>query len=175
MYAITISASSRVQAFWEQVKRASAFERTSSIEALGYAPHLTLARFGEATPNSLLEAARSLQQTRAFSLTFDHIGYFDVNPIVLWLSPRPSQQLLDLHAELHEHVDPQLCDPHYLPSCWTPHLTTASSVDVAHRDKVMEFVSLPFEPLSLSFDAIDVVSWPPVRILSRMPLQQVET
>ncbi|MVA26559.1 2'-5' RNA ligase family protein [Agrobacterium vitis] len=174
MFGITISTSSEAQPFWQLVKRASVFERNSSIEALGYAPHITLARYSEIEPATLLEAAERVQEAKAFLLTFDRIAFFDTEPIVLWLSPRANQRLFKLHDEIHRIIDPQLCDPHYRPLQWTPHLTIAMAIDATQRDGVLELSNQPFDPVTLSFDAVDCVSWPPVRVLSTLSLQPRE-
>ncbi|MFI0849764.1 2'-5' RNA ligase family protein [Mesorhizobium sp. IMUNJ 23232] len=170
MFGITIRTSSDAQLFWRLVKRASALERSPSMEALGYAPHITLARYSEGSDKLLLEAASRLRDQNGLLLTFDRISFFDIDPIVLWLSPLPDQRLFDLHGKLHEAIDPQLCDPHYRPLQWTPHLTLATTVDIAHRNQVLELTSQPFERITLRFDAVDCVSWPPVRILSTLQL-----
>ncbi|MBO0127926.1 2'-5' RNA ligase family protein [Agrobacterium tumefaciens] len=174
MFGITIRTESEAQPFWQLVKRASVFERNSSIEALGYAPHITLARYSDIDPAFLLEAARRLQEVKAFSLTFDRIAFFDTEPIVLWLSPRSNQRLFELQDEIHRTIDPRLCDPHYRPLQWTPHLTIAMAIDITQRDGVLEFANQPLDPVTLSFDAVDCVSWPPVRILNTLSLQPPE-
>lgn len=134
MFGITLCASSDAAPFWQLVGRASALERSSSIRALGYPPHITLTRYPEIEPDRLIEATKAFEGEEAISLSFDRIGVFDADPLVMWLSPQRDRRLLDLHAKAHEVVDPALCDSHYRPQQWTPHLTIAMSIPAERRD-----------------------------------------
>jgi 2'-5' RNA ligase len=170
MFGITLRTASDARPFWQLVDRASSFERSPSIRALGYPPHITLTRYSEISLDLLLGTARAFEGEKAFSLTFDRLGAFDADPVVLWLSPRRDQRLIDVHARVHEFIDPMLCDPHYRPQQWTPHLTIATSVATAQRSQALELAAQPIEPFSITFDAAECVSWPPVRVLSTLQL-----
>jgi len=165
MFGITIRTASDARPFWQLVDRASAFETVPSIRALGYPPHITLVRYSELAPDLLLRGLAVFEGEPAFSLTFDRIGVFDAESTVLWLSPRDDPRLLALQARLHEIIAPALCDPHYRPRQWTPHLTIAMSIAAARRGPALEFAMESFEPFSMTFDAADCVSWPPVQVL----------
>jgi 2'-5' RNA ligase len=170
MFGLTLRTGSDARPFWQLVDRASAFECSPSIRGLGYPPHITLTRYSEVSLDLLLGTARAFQGEQAFSLIFDRVGIFDADPIVLWLSPQYDQRLIDLHAKLHDIVDPVLCDPHYRPRQWKPHLTIAMSIAVAQRRQALELAAQPFEPFSMTFDAVECVSWPPVRVLHSLRL-----
>lgn len=170
MFGITVRTSSDAVPFWRLVDRASELECPPSIRALGYPPHITLVRYSSVSLGQLLQAAKEFRGEKAFAITFDRMSVFDADPVVLWLSPRPDRRLMDLHARVHEIINPELCDPHYRPQQWTPHLTIAMSISTAHRSQALELAAQPFEPLSLTFDAADCVSWPPVRVLHTLHL-----
>lgn len=170
MIGITLRAGSEAGRFWEWVDKASAWEATSSIRALGYPPHLTLARYADLSPDVLREALEPLGTEKALSLTFDRIGLFDVDPLVLWLSPRSDRHLIDLHAKIHEVVGPARCDPYYQPGQWTPHLTIAAAVPVERRSESLALAAESFEPFSLVFDVAEIVSWPPLGVLETVQL-----
>lgn len=170
MFGLTLCTSSDADPFWSLVDRAATLERSSSIRALDYSPHITLTRYLEIAPERLLEATKAFEGERAISLTFDRIGVFDADPLVLWLSPRHDQRLFDLHGKAHVIIDPALCDPHYRPQQWTPHLTLAMSIPAEHRAAVLELAARQIEPFNLTFDAIECVSWPPVRVLRSVVL-----
>jgi 2'-5' RNA ligase len=165
MIGITLRTASEARPFWQWVEKASALEPASSIRALGYPPHLTLARYPAASPALLQAALASFAKEGPVSLTFDRMGLFDVDPLVLWLSPRNDRRLIGLHAKIHGIVDPALCDPHYRPGQWTPHLTIAMAIPADRREDALALAAGSFEPFSLVFDAADCVSWPPVRVL----------
>lgn len=170
MFGIALRASSDADPFWKLVDRAAAFERSSSIRVLGYPPHITLTRYSEIATDLLLEAARACEGEKALPLTFDRVSIFDADPLVLWLSPRRDQRLPGLHSKVHNIIDPALCDPHYRPQQWTPHLTIAMSIPVESRARALELAAQPIEPFSLTFDAVECVSWPPVRVLHTVAL-----
>lgn len=170
MIGITLRTKSEAPPFWQWVDRASAWELVPSIRALGYPPHLTLARYADGSPDILREALKLFAKEEPVLLTFDRIGLFDVDPLVLWLSPRTEQPLIDLHARIHAIVDPALCDPHYRPEQWTPHLTIAMSIPAERRRAALALAAENFEPFSLLFDTAECVSWPPVRVLGTTPL-----
>ena len=170
MFGLTLRTGSDARPFWQLVDRASALESSPSVRGLGYPPHITLTRYSEVSLDLLLGAARAFEGEKAFPLTFDRVGVFDADPVVLWLSPQRDQRLIDLHAKVHDIIDPALCDPHYRPRQWKPHLTIAMSIPVAHRRQALELAALPFEPFRLTFDAAECVSWPPVRVLHTLQL-----
>jgi 2'-5' RNA ligase len=165
MFGITLRTASNADPFWQLVDRASALEPSPSIRALGYPPHITLTRYSEIAPDLILGVARAFDGAKVLSLTFDRMGIFDGDPLVLWLSPRRDQRLVDLHTNVHQIIDPALCDPHYQPRQWTPHLTIAMSIPPDQRARALELAARPIEPFSLTFDAVECVSWPPVRVL----------
>jgi len=170
MIGITLCTASEAGPFWQWVDRASAWEATSSIRALGYPPHFTLARYTDLSPQILHEALEPLRAEKPVSLTFNRIGLFDIDPLVLWLSPRSDRRLIDLHARIHETVGPALCDPYYRPGQWTPHLTIATSVPVDRRSEALALAAESFAPFSLVFDRAEIVSWPPVGVLETVQL-----
>jgi len=172
MFGVTLRASPDAEPFWMLVDRASTLEHSSSIRALGYPPHITLTRYPEIAPDRLLETARAFEGETAISLAFDRIGVFDADPLVLWLSPQRDQRLMDLHAKAHGTIDPALCDPYYRPQQWTPHLTIAMSIPAERRTDALELAAQQIEPFILTFDAIECVSWPSVRVLQTVFLSE---
>ncbi len=167
MFGITLSTDSAAQPFWDRVDAASVLENPPSIRALGYRPHITLARYATVEVSKLTQAMPAFDSETAFSLTFDKIEIFDGAPLVLWLAPRRDQRLLDMHAKLHAILNAEsgLCDLNYEPERWRPHLTVAAAIDVSQRDYALKLVSEPFAAFTLTFDQVDCVSWPPVSIL----------
>ncbi len=170
MIGITLCTRSEAPPFWQWIDRASALEASSSIRALGYPPHLTLARYAGSSPDRLSEAFAIFAEERPIALTFDRVGLFDVHPLVLWLSPRSDRRLIDLHARIHEIVGPALCDPYYRPGQWTPHLTLATAIPVERRESAVALTAERVEPFTLVFDVAESVAWPPLRVLETTQL-----
>ena len=168
MWGITLRASGEAEAFWQRVDEAAAFEATSSIRALGYAPHLTLARFDAIDPEPLMKSLDVFAGAAPVTLTFDQIATFDADPLVLWLKPRPDARLLDLHTRLHAALAGIDGDGHYGPGDWQPHCTIASAVMPEHRAAALDFARQPVEPITMTLDVADALQWPPVtRLASR--------
>lgn len=171
MFGITLRTRNAAKPFWELVDQASAFEAAPSIRALSHFPHITLARYPAIETSSLAAAAEALKGEPAFVLTFERIAAFDTEPLVLWLEPSRDQRLIEAHARLHARVDPALCDPHYLPGNWAPHLTVAMAIPASQREAALDFARRTFTPFTLTFDVAECVSWPPVSILQTRSLQ----
>lgn len=171
MFGMTLRSRSEAAGFWQWVDAASALEDEPSIRALGYAPHITLARYRAIDPARLTDAMAALDDQKPFVLTFDRLAVFDVAPLVIWLSPRPDRRLAVLQARLHALVGALSGhDVHYAPAVWRAHLTVAMSVPAARRQEALAFSGQPIEPLELVFDQIDCVAWPPVRVLASRSL-----
>jgi len=171
MSGITVRTASDARPFWQLAAKASELEDTPSVRALGYPPHITLARYPEIPPALLFKGLSAFEGVKALSLTFDRIGIFDIEPIVLWLSPRHDRRLIDLHEKVHDIIVPLLCDAHYRPHQWTPHLTLAMAIPADRRTRALELAAQPFEPFTVTFDAAECVSWPPVRVMRSLPLR----
>lgn len=168
MFGITIRNSEAARLFWRLVDRASAFEREPSVRSLNYAPHITLARYGEMDSTRLVAGLEVFRGVPPITLVFDRVRVFDTEPLVLWLDPRANSVLLDIQARLHERIGQQHSDPHYRPAVWRPHCTIAASVSSEHRSAAKAFADEPMEPLVMTFDVADALEWPPVtRIGSR--------
>lgn len=170
MFGITLCTSSDASRFWRLVDMASTFESEPSIPALGYPPHLTLARYPEIATHLLLDAVREFRGEKPFPITFDRISIFEVDPVVLWLSPRREPRLLGIQARIHDLISVDLCDPYYRPKQWTPHMTLAMAIDRKRRKEALEFAARSIEPFELLFDRVDCVSAPPVQVLHTQTL-----
>lgn len=172
MLGITLCTSSAAQPFWDKVDEASAFEDVPSVRRLGYRPHLTLARYSTIEPSVLRKGIEVFDGETAISLNFGRVEFFDIEPLVLWLAPRPDQRLLDLHSRLHAALEPEAapCDPHYAPAQWRPHLTVAMAIPASRRSDALKLVSRSIDAFALTFDSVDCVSWPPVQILHSLAL-----
>ncbi len=99
------------------------------------------------------------------SLTFARLDYFDTEPLVLWAVPSPSLALNSAHKAVHACIDPHLCRPHYRPGAWVPHCTLGTQVQANRRAEAITFAARPIEPLQVTFDVADCVSFPPVIVL----------
>jgi 2'-5' RNA ligase len=155
---------------WDAV---GAFEETPSMRALNYPPHLTLAIYDTdqlsetARENAIARAARGQTELQ---LTFDRIGVFEGPPLVLWAAPGPQKALLHMHQAIHDVIDSAFCRPHYRPGFWIPHCTLGMNIRPDRRADAMAFVQDFRGGVEATFDVIDCVTFPPLRVTAEKRL-----
>ncbi|SCW53990.1 2'-5' RNA ligase superfamily protein [Rhizobium mongolense subsp. loessense] len=150
---------------WQE---ASAFEPAPSMKALDYPAHVTLAVYEDFAPTDVL--TRILGTQSAIPVTFSGIRYFQNEFLVLWARPVSNGRLLQLHAAVHSEIDPALCREHYRPDFWVPHCTIAMKIPGAMFEPAIKWASEKQAEFSVTFDALDIVRFAPVEILSEVKL-----
>lgn len=144
------------------------------MEALRYPPHITLAVYDEISEDRLSNAMTSVFDGRpALRLTFQKIRYFEKPRLVFWAEPQDSKRLQDIHAAVHDIVDPAICHPHYQLGNWIPHCTLATAVTARNRHAAFALASQELEPFEVVFDRVDCLEFLPVRIIDSCPLTGV--
>ena len=144
------------------------------MRALGYRPHFTFAIYdspeiGEAIAwEAMLRAVNGDAQLR---IDFKRIRWFVGAPLVLWAEPTTDQTLARWHASISETIDPAYCRPHYRPGAWTPHCTLGTRIADAKSDDAMAFARSFDRNITVLFDVVDCVAFPPVRVIAehRLP------
>jgi 2'-5' RNA ligase len=157
-------------ALWDVV---AAFEDTSSMRALDYAPHFTFAIYDtdgidEATREDAL--GQAVHQQRELRVIFDRIGVFEGPPLVLWADPGPQNALRQMHKAIHDVIDPTLCRPHYRPGFWVPHCTLGMNIRADRRAEAEAFAQSFRGPIEAVFDVVDCVAFPPLRVTAEKRL-----
>lgn len=146
---------------WDE---ASGFEPEASMKQLAYPPHITLA----VLTGNLARADEVLGEVfgsqSSFCIPFVEICYFENDLLVLWARPKHDQDLLKIHAQLHRHIDPAICDDHYRVGHWTPHCSLATKVPASSADAAMKWARQKRIEFAVMFDAADLVQFPPVTV-----------
>jgi 2'-5' RNA ligase len=159
-----------VTALWDAV---SAFEDQSSMRALGYSPHFTFAIYDT---DDVSEELRQAAMERAATgecevrLTFNRVRTFAGPPLVLWAAPEPQDALIRMHAAIHSVIDPALCRPYYRPRFWVPHCTLGMAVRPERHDDAMAFAENFRGGIEATFDVVDCVTFPPLRVAAEKRL-----
>jgi 2'-5' RNA ligase len=140
-----------------------------SAAALGYPPHVTLARCEaldvEAT-SPLLEAF--IAGIAAPRVPMARVGAFREPAHVIWIGPDPLPLLVDMHRALHGLVR-EPWHPHTEPNAWVPHVTIAITPAEQH-EAVGRLVGDAFQPFWCSLARLELVRFPPVEVLGSWAL-----
>ncbi len=147
-------------------------ERLDDDPGRTYPPHIKLAMFSDAVDAGDVDAGLATAATGRWSalpVSLAAIGVFPGDPAVVWLAPVPSTELLALHATLHRALADLPTHPGYEVGGWVPHVMLASTDLVG--DTVEVLTSMWTGPISGWLDALDLVQFNPVRVLSRRPLR----
>ncbi len=161
---ISAASGSAVTALWDEV---AALEEQPSMRPLGYPPHLTLAIYdtddvSEALRTRALDCAAAGQAE--LRLSFNRIGMFTGPSLVLWLDPEPKEPLWRMHQTVHAVIGPAQCRPHYRPGAWVPHCTLGMAIPAERQDAAIAFGRSFRGGLQATFDVLDCVTFPPLRI-----------
>lgn len=172
--AISISANNDtaelITKIWGEV---GAFETMPSMAALKYPPHLTFAIYDQIDVRQLQDTVKSLfSGVGCVRVIFDKLRYFDASPLVLWASPKEPDILRELHAEIHDRIDPMGCHELYRPANWIAHCTLGNNISDTSRADALAYAEADFQPFEVIFDSVDCISFPPVSVASQLALQQ---
>jgi 2'-5' RNA ligase len=164
------ASASEVERLWNQI---AIFEDEPSMRALGYRPHFTFAIYdspeiGEkAASEAMLRAMVGEAQLR---IEFRRIRWFVGRPLVLWAEPTANEALARWHASISAAIDPAHCRPHYRPGAWTPHCTLGTRITDKKRDDAIAFARSFDRSITVLFDVVDCVTFPPVRVVAERKL-----
>ena len=167
------SSASEVERLWDQV---AAFEDEPSMRALGYRPHFTFAIYDspEIEEKTAWEAMlRAVKDEAQLRIEFRRIRWFVGPPLVLWAEPVTDQALARWHASISAIIDPAHCRPHYRPGAWTPHCTLGTRIPDTKSDDAMAFARSFNRNITVLFDVVDCVVFPPVRVIAERRLPPV--
>lgn len=164
------SSAERIEALWDEV---AAFESQPSMRSLNYRPHFTFAIYDtlEITANTAWEAMlRAVRGEEQLLVEFGRICWFAGPPLVLWAEPKKDETLARWHASISAAIDPILCRLHYRPGNWRPHCTLGTQIADAKRDDAIAFAQSFNGNISVLFDVVDCVAFPPVRVVAEQGL-----
>lgn len=125
-----------------------------------YPPHVTLGVFDDGVD---IEAARAAAAGwRSLRVRLAGFGVFAGDQAVLWLVVTPTRLLLDIHVQLSVLGGMQA---DYQVDAWVPHVTLASDLTNARATEAIRALSSQWVPFEVELDRVELVRFPPVRIL----------
>lgn len=144
------------------------------MRALNYPPHITLAVYDEVALESLYHGVEAaFEQLPSVAIRFGELKFFETpQAMILWAAPTLPAAVLDAHSAIHQSIGTALCRANYRPGVWIPHSTVATAIPLERKREVVELIAAPFRAIEVAFDALDCVSFSPVRVLKELALDR---
>jgi len=117
--------------------------------ALGARPHISLCVYESLDPPLVAKKLKIFaRQFEPLSFVLESVDTFPASNGVVFLAPRLSEGLTEVHRRVHNEFDGyrETASPYYLPKNWQPHCTVAedlSSKQVSHAIEICRKVHLP--------------------------------
>jgi 2'-5' RNA ligase len=132
----------------------------------GYPPHLTLAVVPEDTVAAAEATLRRLSDGwDRLPLRIAGLGAFPAPVPVLWAAPVVTAELLARQEALCNALAGVPIDPHYRPGAWVPHVTLRQGGTAPMAEALDRVLSLWDDPIAGWLDRVELVAFPPVRVL----------
>jgi 2'-5' RNA ligase len=141
-------------------------------------PHFSLAIYEGLDLPDCEQRLKSFAATRnSLPVAFQYLGVFPTTPATVFLSSTVTIALLELHAQIHEILQPISAhpNPYYLPGNWVPHCTLALELEprlIAEALEVGLQVPLPWHS---EITEIGVIEFRPVKHLFGFWLGEAHT
>lgn len=145
------------------------------IGKMGDRPHVTLALFSEVDLPCLEELCRDFaNQLSTFPVALPAVGTFPTAENVLFLSPVPTLQLLQVHQDFHNRLK---CahlhsSTYYHPGKWVPHCTLEIELSDAQFSLAFTTAHALFTPIKGKYASLGIVSFRPIQYLAEYQLQK---
>lgn len=155
----------KIRAFREEMYQQGI---TPMLGALNDRPHISLAVFGHAQPERLLQLTESLARNlKPFPFQLNAVGVFPTPDNVLFLIPAASKELLTIHADFHQQLEEEkLRSSHYyLPGNWVPHCTIESDLSNPQFNRAITLSKSLFTPINGTITELGVVAFQPIKYL----------
>jgi 2'-5' RNA ligase len=152
-------AGARVSQIWKSLDEAGI---ENDVFQLGYAPHLTLAVWLDASTSEVAEV-EALKEARSIPLQLEGIGRFEAERPAIWLRPSRSASLLAMqNVVARGSVSP---GPLYLPDTWVPHVTLFQG-PAEHMEAAAEVIKMHWTgSINATLCRLEVLRFPPVIVL----------
>jgi 2'-5' RNA ligase len=125
-----------------------------------YRPHITIAAYESANPSALSDiVSRIGERIKPAKISLSPIGCFPENG-VLFLAPRVSRWLLDLHQFsldlIYSRISANLVYDYLVKDRWVPHVTLAKSMDERSLVQGFRVALLHWRPIEVNGIALTV-------------------
>jgi 2'-5' RNA ligase len=151
---------------------------STTFSTLGATPHVSLAVFNGYDPAKLHSVLKNLSGTfPVLPIKISSLGTFPGKEGVLFLSPKVTRSLLEIHEAIHRVVAGVIQGnwDYYCPDLWVPHCTLSIHLSTKNLWKGFELVRNKFKAMNgrcthLALVEIDPAMKKPIRLISSIPL-----
>jgi hypothetical protein len=139
-------------------------------------PHISLAVYNSLDTVQFSEKLKIFSaKTHKIKLELLNFDIFSSEKSVLYLSPKFSKELFELHNVFH--ITFKKCIPneshYYIPENWAPHCTIGIDMTKEMIDKSKKFMHEINLPLSLLIEEIGLIEFPPAKKIVSFPLESI--
>jgi len=112
------------------------------------------------------------QNASEIEVRFSSLGIFPGLQGVLHLVPAANGDLLTLHRQIHQILDPLCQDfsPLYLEPEWTPHCTLVLEMDPLELPRAYDALIDSFKPFTTRLASLEVITCCPFQTVLNYPL-----
>lgn len=137
-------------------------------------PHITLCIYEDSIGDKIefIQHVESFgRDIKQFKLQLSNLGVFNTQEKVIFLSPKVSNDLLNLHKEFFCTMDEYKGHEwmYYRPQMWIPHCTTAI-VNEELWLKSIKVVEEIFKPMEVTIEKINILEFYPISYLKSIYL-----
>lgn len=139
----------------------------------GTSPHISLALYHDLQITQFHKELESYARTlKSFDIAFTSSGMFTGKESVLFLTPKPTEELLQLNRNFHISFTKYKADAvqYYLPEYWVPHCTLAIGALAEELANAVKILANEFEPFKATIESVGTLSFPPNKELERFSL-----
>ncbi len=129
-------------------------------------PHISLAVYNDDVDEKKLVRRVEIfsKSMDPFKLRLSNIGMFHTDGTVIFLSPKITPELLDLHNRYHGFMKDFAEEEwaYYLPQSWIPHCTMATGLGESEMHGTLDVIREMFAPMEVVVEEVGVVHFQPI-------------
>lgn len=138
-------------------------------------PHISLAVYNDKLNNfeAFINKVRTLSEDiKSFELNLSNIGMFNTDEGVVFLSPKVTRDLLDIHEKFHDSMKDfsEYEWGYYQPDQWIPHCTMGIDLNQDKLLECIEVISSIFKPIKITVEKIGIIKFKPIQYITEFNL-----
>ncbi|MFA8299340.1 MAG: 2'-5' RNA ligase family protein [Hyphomicrobiales bacterium] len=128
-------------------------------------PHITLSVFENIVIEDIVEVIDKMKVT-PFNILFNGLGNFNVSDNVIFLIPKVTHHLLDLHQDFYSRLSPNYeYWEYYKPKVWTPHCTLTMGINNSKFLQAFHLLQAKHSSFYAKVNRIGLVEFSPATVI----------